>query len=166
MARGAQLSMFSYAATTWGKQTDLMSYIASVGMCGVAGTAAEIVVRPTEYLQPKPGVLPSLLSVGPRWAIHFVSFDLLKDTFAYKNYSGKDPERYGVLLGCAGISSVIGSLSIFPFVSAFNRSGTGLAMKQLLPMCARTVPAVTATLFGFTCFREQLDVWANDKKNR
>jgi CRP-like cAMP-binding protein/Ca2+-binding EF-hand superfamily protein len=164
MARGAQLSMFSYAATTWGKQTDLMSYIASVGMCGVAGTAAEIVVRPIEYVQPKPGTLPSLLSVGPRWAIHFVSFDLLKERFAYKNYSGKDPERYGILLGCAGISSVIGSLSILPFVSAFNRSGTGLAMKQLLPMCARTVPAVTATLFGFTCFREQLDVWANEKK--
>jgi CRP-like cAMP-binding protein/Ca2+-binding EF-hand superfamily protein len=160
LARAAQMSIFTYASNQWGKQTDFLTYASSITLCGVSGIAADVVVRPTDFLKPAPGTLPALLSTGPRWAIHCACFDALKVVSGYSATSENKLKNYGILTGCGVISSLVGSGITFPLAAAAgnNTVSSGLLLRHFPAACVRTVPIVTATLLGYTFLSERFDV--------
>ena len=173
--RGTQFSLFAYASSTWGDETSVKKYAGTFAVCCVGGAGADVLVRPTSYLRPSgPGGRVALLSVGPRWALHFACFDALKEISGYNIIASEGDdgttrnngfEKLG-LLGLCGIgASVAGTGMTYPLVSVL--SGGSMQYKHFTAAILRTSPVVTSTLVGITMLSDYFQrSWVQRKKKR
>jgi CRP-like cAMP-binding protein/Ca2+-binding EF-hand superfamily protein len=169
--RATQFSLLTYASSKWGENTSLETYSGTLAICGIGGAGADVLARPTTYLNPTgPGARAALLSVGPRWAIHFACFDALKSAAGYRSAfidatigkrgnielnttSTLKLQNIG-LLGLCGVSaSIAGTTFVYPFFSIFS-GNSPLSFHHFMTALVRTTPVVTATLMGVTLFAD------------
>eukprot|EP00943_MAST-04B_sp_MAST-4B-sp1_P002730 g2730.t1 len=169
--RATQFSLLAYASSKWGENTSLETYVGTLAICGIGGAGADVLARPTTYLNATgTGARAALLSVGPRWAIHFACFGALKSAVGYRGVftdatsskrgnielntdSTYKLQNIGLLGVCGVTASIAGTTFVYPFFSIFTGNNT-LSFKHFKTALFRTTPVVTTTLMGVTLFAD------------
>ncbi len=168
--RATQFSLLAYASTTWDQDTSLGTYAGTLAICGIGGAGADVLARPSSYLNPTgPGARAALLSIGPRWAVHFACYDALKSMAGYSNIliDGHDSnnnnqigdttydkfENIGLLSLCGIGASIAGTSFTYPIISILSGNNS-LNFRHFTTALTRTTPVVTTTLMGVTLFAD------------